>query len=41
MQNKQGGTIGIVMNAVWFEPYSNSREDKSAAKRAQSFYLNW
>ncbi|KAG8385714.1 hypothetical protein BUALT_Bualt03G0073900 [Buddleja alternifolia] len=40
-QKEQGGVIGIVMNAVWYEPYSNSTDDKLAAERAQSFYLNW
>ncbi|XP_052201373.1 beta-glucosidase 46 [Diospyros lotus] len=40
-QRTQGGGIGIVMNAIWFEPISNSFEDKLAAKRAQSFYMNW
>lgn len=41
IQEKQGGKIGIVMHAIWFEPYSNSSEDKLAAERAQSFFLNW
>ncbi|CAA2998276.1 beta-glucosidase 47-like [Olea europaea var. sylvestris] len=40
-QNVQGGSIGIVMNAVWFEPFSDSAEDKSAAERTLSFYMNW
>ncbi|KAI4295869.1 hypothetical protein L6164_035867 [Bauhinia variegata] len=40
-QKRQGGRIGIAMNALWFEPYSNSSEDKLAAERAQSFYMNW
>ncbi|XP_061347854.1 beta-glucosidase 47-like [Gastrolobium bilobum] len=40
-QKNQGGRIGIVMNAIWFEPFSNSSEDKLAAERAQSFYMNW
>ncbi|CAK8531069.1 unnamed protein product [Lathyrus sativus] len=40
-QKKQGGTIGIAMNAIWFEAFSNSSEDKLAAERAQSFYMNW
>ncbi|XP_050288617.1 beta-glucosidase 46-like isoform X4 [Quercus robur] len=40
-QKKQGGSIGIVMNAVWYEPISDSWEDKLAAERAQSFYMNW
>nr|XP_004486131.2 beta-glucosidase 47 [Cicer arietinum] len=40
-QKNQGGKIGIVMNAVWYEPFSNSSEDKLAAERAQSFNMNW
>lgn len=40
-QKNQVGKIGIVMNAVWHEPFSNSSEDKLAAERAQSFYMNW
>lgn len=41
IQKKQGGSIGIVMNAVWYEPISDSWEDKLAAERGQSFYMNW
>ncbi|XWS19447.1 hypothetical protein CRYUN_Cryun31cG0016700 [Craigia yunnanensis] len=40
-QKEQGGSIGIVMNAIWYEPISNSLEDKQAAERAQAFYINW
>ncbi|XP_059437846.1 beta-glucosidase 47-like isoform X2 [Corylus avellana] len=40
-QKKQGGSIGIVMNALWYEPISNSLEDKLAVERGQSFYMNW
>ncbi|KAI3718743.1 hypothetical protein L6452_19625 [Arctium lappa] len=40
-QEKQKGSIGIVMNAVWYEPISNSSQDRLAAQRAQSFYMNW
>ncbi|CAH1423813.1 unnamed protein product [Lactuca virosa] len=40
-QGKQNASIGIVMNAVWYEPISNSSEDRLAAQRAQSFYMNW
>ncbi|KAJ7946265.1 Beta-glucosidase [Quillaja saponaria] len=40
-QISQGGRIGIVMNAAWFESISDSLEDKLAAERAQSFYMNW
>ncbi|GMN49847.1 hypothetical protein TIFTF001_019012 [Ficus carica] len=40
-QKQQGGSIGIVLHAAWFEPVSNSTADKIAAERAQSFFLNW
>ncbi|KAL9452745.1 hypothetical protein AB3S75_008522 [Citrus x aurantiifolia] len=40
-QKDQGGSIGIILNTVWFEPISNSTADKLAAERAQSFYMNW
>ncbi|KAK9051827.1 hypothetical protein SSX86_028455 [Deinandra increscens subsp. villosa] len=40
-QGKQKGNIGIAINAVWYEPISNSSQDKLAAERAQSFYMNW
>lgn len=41
IQKRQGGSIGIVMYAMWLEPFNNSPEDKSATERAQSFYMNW
>nr|POE97927.1 beta-glucosidase 46 [Quercus suber] len=40
-QIKQGGMIGIVLHAAWFEPISNYKADKSAAERAQSFLTKW
>ncbi|XP_077253989.1 beta-glucosidase 18-like isoform X2 [Tasmannia lanceolata] len=40
-QKEQGGSIGIVMSARWFEPLSNNSEDVAAAQRALSFYMNW
>ncbi|EXB88444.1 Beta-glucosidase 47 [Morus notabilis] len=40
-QKTQGGSIGIVMNCLWYEPFSNSLEDKLAVERALSFYMNW
>lgn len=40
-QAKQGGLIGIAINAVWHEPISNSLEDVLATERAHSFYMNW
>ncbi|GMN49844.1 hypothetical protein TIFTF001_019009 [Ficus carica] len=41
VQKTQGGNIGIVMNCLWYEPFSNSLEDKLAVERALSFYMNW
>ncbi|ESW19738.1 hypothetical protein PHAVU_006G151300 [Phaseolus vulgaris] len=40
-QKKQGGKIGLAVHTMWFEPISNSSEDKIAAERAQAFYMNW
>ncbi|KAI3865992.1 hypothetical protein MKX03_019517 [Papaver bracteatum] len=40
-QEEQKGSIGIVMNCIWFEPLSDSLADKLATKRAQSFFSNW
>ncbi|CAH9139582.1 unnamed protein product [Cuscuta epithymum] len=40
-QEKQGGQIGIAVHTFWYEPMSNSTEDKLAAERGQSFFSNW
>ncbi|KAI6702998.1 hypothetical protein NL676_012134 [Syzygium grande] len=40
-QAEQGGEIGICLVGQYFEPYSESSEDKQAAQRAQDFYLGW
>ncbi|BAT87442.1 Beta-glucosidase 47 [Vigna angularis] len=37
----QGGKIGLASHTMWFEPISNSTEDKMALERAQAFYMNW
>ncbi|KAK1326693.1 Beta-glucosidase 46 [Acorus calamus] len=39
-QKRQGGSIGFIVNAIWFEPISNSIADRLAAKRALSFLVS-
>ncbi|KAG2573327.1 hypothetical protein PVAP13_7KG241000 [Panicum virgatum] len=41
MKAKQGGSIGIVIAMKWYEPLTNTTEDILAARRAQSFELEW
>ncbi|CAN0852386.1 Beta-glucosidase 46 [Linum grandiflorum] len=40
-QKDQGGIIGLVVNALWYEPLTYSLEDKLAVDRAIDFYMNW
>ncbi|OWM78059.1 hypothetical protein CDL15_Pgr018628 [Punica granatum] len=40
-QKEQNGTIGLVLHSPWFEPISDTKEDKLVAKRALSFFNNW
>ncbi|KAL6652396.1 hypothetical protein ACP70R_011321 [Stipagrostis hirtigluma subsp. patula] len=40
-QAKQGGSIGIVIAMKWYEPLTNSTEDILAARRSQSFEVEW
>ncbi|KAK8940774.1 Beta-glucosidase 18 [Platanthera zijinensis] len=40
-QEKQGGSIGIVMSTTWFVPYMDTPIHRMAAKRATAFELAW
>jgi beta-glucosidase/6-phospho-beta-glucosidase/beta-galactosidase len=41
LKSKQGGSIGIVIAMKWYEPLTNTTVDILAARRAQSFELEW
>ncbi|XP_065865963.1 beta-glucosidase 12-like [Euphorbia lathyris] len=40
-QRIQKGVIGITLISSWFVPFSNTKQDKHAAKRALDFMLGW
>ncbi|XP_048127593.1 beta-glucosidase 18-like isoform X1 [Rhodamnia argentea] len=40
-QEKQGGMIGIVISAAWYEPYDDNPADRLAVQRALAFNFAW
>lgn len=40
-QKIQGGSIGISLDVIWFEPATNSKEDIEARQRALDFQFGW
>lgn len=40
-QASQKGLIGITLVSLWFEPLSDTKQDKDAASRAVDFMLGW
>ncbi|THU62993.1 hypothetical protein C4D60_Mb01t11010 [Musa balbisiana] len=37
----QKGKIGILLDFVWYEPYTHSAIDEAAAQRARDFHIGW
>ncbi|KAG6523197.1 hypothetical protein ZIOFF_013050 [Zingiber officinale] len=40
-QKEQQGMIGILLDFVWYEPYTYTVQDKAAAQRARDFHIGW
>ena len=41
VQASQKGLIGITLVSYWFEPASESKQDKDAALRSLDFMFGW
>jgi beta-glucosidase len=41
MQAVQKGKVGITLVTNWYVPFSHSKSDNAAAKRAIDFMLGW
>ncbi|KAL4179171.1 hypothetical protein AMTRI_Chr13g85950 [Amborella trichopoda] len=40
-QATQKGRIGILLDFVWYEPFSNAKADVRAAQRSRDFHIGW
>ncbi|KAK4286032.1 hypothetical protein QN277_002646 [Acacia crassicarpa] len=40
-KERQGGQIGMALDAIWYEPITDLDEDKDAAGRAMDFSVGW
>ena len=41
LQSEQKGSIGIVMYTTWYEPLTDTPEDRLATERALTFTVSW
>lgn len=41
VQESQGGRIGMINCTFWYEPLTDSEEDRAAAARELDFVLGW
>ncbi|XP_042447316.1 beta-glucosidase 1-like [Zingiber officinale] len=40
-QAQQKGRIGILLDFVWYEPLTDSKDDQDAAQRSRDFHIGW
>lgn len=41
VMQRQGGSIGIILDVQWYEPISDLQEDIDAADRMMVFQIQW